>query len=75
MNRLQKKMREEEMEDWKKKVLPVEQDLYVVCSNMDEALCEEKKAQRGRDQWGLSGWRYHREGLVLTRIPCQVSRI
>ena len=66
-------MYEEARKRWEEKkvlrrYLPMEEDFSAVCSNLDWALCEVKKQQRGREvrvyeQWreereeqGLSGW-------------------
>ena len=64
-------MYEEARKRWKERKeldLPMEEDFSVVCTNLDWALCEAEKQQRGREvrvyeQWrkereeqGLSGW-------------------
>ena len=47
-------------EEMKEFNLPVEKDFSVVCTNLDVALCEEKKQQRGREVLAYEEWRKER---------------
>ena len=53
-------------EEMKELNLPVEEDFSVVCTNLDVALCEEKKRQRGREVLAYEEWRKEREEQGLS---------
>ena len=74
-------------EEMKELDLPMEEDFSVVCTNLDWALCEAEKQQRGREvkvyeQWreereeqGLSGWwgDWLREGRECMEVEVEVD--
>jgi hypothetical protein len=74
-------------EERKELDLPMEEDFSVVCTNLDWALCEAEKQQRGREvkvyeQWreereeqGLSGWwgDWLREGRECMEVEVEVE--
>ena len=83
-------MYEEARKRWEERKelnLPMEEDFSVVCTNLDWALCEAEKQQRGREvkvyeQWreereeqGLSGWwgDWLREGRECMEVEVEVE--
>ena len=62
-------MYEEARKRWEERKeldLPMEEDFSVVCTNLDWALCEAEKQQRGREVRVYEQWREEREELGLS---------